>query len=126
MPNKYPTEFQEQQALMTWAALSTRKYPELKWLYHIPNGGSRHKLEAVNLKKAGIKAGVPDLHLPVARRGFHSIYLEMKSEKGEVSERQAEWINGLKEHGNAVRVCYGANMAIEILEWYLSKEAQSD
>ena len=41
-----PTEAQEQMTLFSWAAMQSGKYPELNLLYHVPNGGSRHKAEA--------------------------------------------------------------------------------
>ena len=41
-----PTEAQEQMTLFSWAAMQSGKYPELKLLYHVPNGGSRIKAEA--------------------------------------------------------------------------------
>lgn len=44
------TEAQEQKALIQWAKWQERRYPELKLLYHCPNGGSRNKMEAI--KKA--------------------------------------------------------------------------
>lgn len=62
-----PTEAQEQMTLFSWAAMQSGKYPELNLLYHVPNGGSRHKAEAGRLRAEGVKAGVPDLCLPVAR-----------------------------------------------------------
>lgn len=56
-------EAEEQIAIMNWAEYNMGKYPELKYLYHTPNGGSRNSAEARNLKKQGVKAGVPDLCL---------------------------------------------------------------
>ena len=61
------TELTEQQAVMEWAEYQTGRYPELKLLYHIPNEGKRSVVNGANLKKAGLKKGVPDLCLPVAR-----------------------------------------------------------
>lgn len=57
-----PTEAQEQMTLFSWAAMQSGKYPELNLLYHVPNGGSRHKAEAGRLRAEGVKAGVPDLY----------------------------------------------------------------
>jgi hypothetical protein len=34
------------------------------------------------LKAEGVRAGVADLCLPAARRGYHGLYIEMKSEEG--------------------------------------------
>lgn len=45
-----PTEAQEQMTLFSWAAMQSGKYPELNLLYHVPNGGSRHKAEAGRLR----------------------------------------------------------------------------
>jgi hypothetical protein len=112
-------EAKEQEAVFDWARLQECVYPELKWLYHIPNGGSRNKIEAANLKNQGVKSGVLDLHLPVARHGYHSLYIEMKSKDGKVSENQDKWIKGLREEGNKVEVCYGTESAINALKQYL-------
>lgn len=75
----YIHESVEQTNLFRWAAYEQGKYPELKLMYHIPNGGSRNRLEAANLKKQGVKSGVPDICLPVARGAYHGLYIEMKS-----------------------------------------------
>lgn len=53
----------EQAALIKEISL---RYPAAsKLIYHVPNGGHRHKLVAVKLKEQGVKAGVPDLVLPM-------------------------------------------------------------
>lgn len=44
------SEDNEQIALLRWAAMQSGKYPELKLLYHIPNGGRRSKSEAARFK----------------------------------------------------------------------------
>ena len=50
-------------------------------LYAIGNGRYRTKAEAGKLKAEGLKAGMPDLCLPVANRyrGENALFLEMKS-----------------------------------------------
>lgn len=63
-------EASEQEHLFEWAAYMSGKYPELKLMHHIPNGGSRNSAEAANLKRQGVKAGMPDIFLPVAREAF--------------------------------------------------------
>ena len=60
-----PTEEQEQAYIFQWAEIMAFKVPELELLHHIPNGGMRSKAEAVRFKRTGVKAGVPDLCLPV-------------------------------------------------------------
>ena len=72
------TEHDEQVALLKFCNLNQVKYPELALLYAIPNGGNRNIVTATKLKAEGVKAGVPDLCLPVPRGGYHGMYLEMK------------------------------------------------
>lgn len=71
-----PTESVEQQCLFRWAAFQSGRFPELALLYHVPNGGSRKKAEAGRFRAEGVKAGVPDLCLPVAR-AFGDMFAEM-------------------------------------------------
>ena len=111
----------EQEAVIRWAEMSTGMYPELKLLFHIPNGGSRNKVEAAHLKKLGVKAGVPDLFLPVARGAYHGLFIEMKRERGwRVSEDQAGWISELMKQDYQVAICHGYEEARRMLEEYLN------
>jgi hypothetical protein len=120
------TEAQEQAAVFEWAKLQENIYPELKLLHAIPNGGSRHILEAVNLKKQGVKSGVPDIHLPVSKGKYHSLYIEMKSEKGKISDNQNFWIEELEKKGNCVWACRGSIIAINVLLWYLNLKDENN
>jgi len=47
-----PTEAEEQIALFEWATLQSGRFPELALLYHVPNGGSRNKIEAARQRIA--------------------------------------------------------------------------
>ena len=114
-------EAAEQIKLFRWVDLVSKNYyPELRLLYHIPNGGSRNELEAVNLKKQGVRAGVPDLCLPVARGRYHGLYIELKRQKGgKLSEDQKKWLDDLFAQGYLAVRCDGADEAIGILSNYL-------
>lgn len=116
------TEAQEQEAIFAWAAIMERRYPELRLLHHIPNGGSRHPIEAARLKKQGVKAGMPDICLPVSRNGYNALYIELKRKGGRVSERQQEMMMLLTEYGNMAIVCYGTEQAVECIVDYLRGE----
>ena len=115
-----PHEANEQEALFDWARFMCGKYPELDLLYHIPNGGSRNRLEAANLKRQGVKAGVPDLCLPVARGRYHGLYIEMKYGKNKTSDEQDKWLDSLTKQGYAATVCYGWEKARELIVKYLN------
>ena len=115
-----PTEAQEQTAVFNWAAVMERRWPELRLLHHCPNGGSRNAREAHNLRMQGVKPGIPDICLPVARRGYHGLYIEMKRRKGgRLSDEQAAMLEALREQGYCAWVCKGANDAIDLITEYL-------
>lgn len=115
-----PTESVEQISLFRWAHFSRGKYPELALLHHIPNGGTRSKSEAGRFRAEGVKAGVPDICLPVARGGYHGLYIEMKRRKGgRLSADQAEWIEALMREGYVAAVCRGWQEAQALIERYL-------
>ncbi len=115
-----PTEGEEQEALFEWAETMEYKYPELRALYHIANEGKRSKATGAKLKREGLREGVSDIHLPVKRGQYGSLYIELKRRKGSrVSDEQREWINLMWELGNAAYVCYGWEEARERIEEYL-------
>lgn len=49
------SEDTEQMSVVSWARWNVQQYPELKWLYHVPNGGSRNRAEAAKFKQMGGK-----------------------------------------------------------------------
>ena len=116
------SEEEEQQAVFEWAEYYIGQYPELRRLHHVPNGGYRSKAEAGRFKAMGVKAGVPDICLPVPHRGYHGLYIEMKAKDGKLSEKQIEWLRDLSADGYFCRVCYGADEAIAAITWYVQKE----
>lgn len=82
-----PTEAEEQATLFSWAAMKRGKYPELDLLFHIPNGGSRGKAEAARFKAEGVKPGVPDLFLPVARGNISRSFYRAETAERRPGER---------------------------------------
>ena len=113
------SEHTEQVALFRWAALAKSRWPELMLLHAIPNGGHRHIQVARRLKAEGVKAGVPDLCLPVARGGWHGLYIELKTATGRLSAEQGEWLTALETQGYRVAVCRGWQGAWRVIEEYL-------
>ena len=76
------------------------RWPELRLLHAIPNGGKRDIRTAAMLKAEGVKPGVPDICLPVPRGGKHGLYIELKRRKGgTVSKAQEAWIRALMAQG---------------------------
>lgn len=115
-----PTEAEEQTALFNWAEFAQAQYPELALLYHVPNGGSRNRIEAARLKGQGVKPGVPDICLPVPRGGYHGMYIELKRQRGgKLSNEQKLWLTALGGQGYKCLVCFGADEAEREITKYL-------
>ena len=113
------SEHDEQVKIFQWARLSEGRWPELALLFAIPNGGKRHIAVARKLKAEGVKAGVPDICLPVARGRFHGLYIELKHGRNKETERQAWWLTRLCDHGYRVATAYEFEGAKAVLEEYL-------
>lgn len=118
------TEHQEQCTVVRWFDV---QFPEFRGrLFAVPNGAhlagttgqraakmSRHKAE-------GLRPGVPDLWLPVARKGFHGLVIEMKREVGaKITAEQADWLEWLGAQGYMAVCCRGAEPAMETIKTYL-------
>ena len=122
-PTPHDREEQEQRALIRWVeTIALSREPRLAWLYHVPNGGKRGKAAAGRLKAMGTRAGVPDLHLPVASRGYHGTWLELKAPGKHPSPVQQHWLKGLAAQGQHVGVYTTWLTAAQHLCWYLERD----
>ena len=66
------TEDGEQEALIMYCDLAGIP------VVHIPNEGKRSTAYGARMKRIGLRSGFPDLFFPVARGGFHGLFVEMK------------------------------------------------
>ena len=107
------SESMEQILFVNWM----RKTYKDHRIFHIPNGGSRNKIEAARLKNEGVSAGVPDLFIPSLR-----LFIEMKkTDGGIVSPEQTKWLEYLRHAGYGAEVCHGCEAAKDIIKIYLLK-----
>jgi hypothetical protein len=118
------TEHAEAVALMRCVRLHEARWPELRLLYAIPNGGDRHPIVAAKMKAEGVRAGVPDYCLPVPRGGYHGLYVELKTPTGYPSREQRAWIAALREQGYRAEVCRGWAAAWDVIRDYLTTEGR--
>lgn len=117
-----PLEHVEQAHLFQWASIPVvqTRYPELKLMFAIPNGGARTGIAGAMMKAEGVKKGVLDILLPVRRGGHSGLFIEMKRRKrGVVSDDQKRWIGGLEEQGFACAIARGFDDAKAVIETYL-------
>ena len=117
-------EHEAQAAVIRWADSMRMVEPDLQLLFAIPNAAKRSPGLAASMKAEGLKAGVPDLFLPVttsdANGGWYSgLFVEMKIRPNRVTAAQAGWIMDLRNQGYRVEICWSAVEAIEVLKSYL-------
>lgn len=114
-----------QVAFFRWCALAKTAYPDLEKFYHVPNGGARNKAEAGRLKAQGVRAGVLDLSLDVARGGYFGLRIELKATKTElghkppVSNEQRQRIHDLRADGYYADIAEGWEQARDTTLSYL-------
>ncbi len=113
------SEAAEQEALFHWARLAAGRLPELAYMFHVPNARP-NRFERMNMGRQGVKRGVPDIMLLVARGGYHGLLIELKIEGGSVSPTQEAFLAFAREQGYQALVCWGWTQAKDAIESYLA------
>ncbi len=107
--------------------------PELEFLHAIHNQGTGDAIRGARAKAEGVKAGAPDMSLPVPKssedfsRVYNGLYIELKRLKSErgaagvASDVQIKWHNFLTGQGYKVVVCEGWEAARAAILAYLGR-----
>ncbi len=114
------SEETEQIEFMHWAKLQEEQYPELRWMFHVPNGGKRNRWEAVALKQMGVKSGVSDLMMLVPRGKYSGLIIEMKYGTNTLTEEQKAFLHFQMNNGYCCVVCYSSALAKDLVRTYLA------
>jgi hypothetical protein len=129
------TEHGEQAALFCWATLpATREaYPALYNAQGHPklfavnnNAGMGDAVRGARAKMAGVRKGVADTMLPLARHGMHGLFVEMKQRKfktrkdGGLKPEQIEFKHQVLGDGFGYVAAYGWEEAAEVIKQYLA------
>jgi len=117
------SEDKEQKLLIQWSRYKffsgNKRLSD--YMIAVPNGGSRHFLEAINLKRQGVKPGVPDILIFIPNKHYHGLFIEMKRKNNfVVSEFQKQWIERLNTIGYCACVANGFEKAKECIDDYLA------
>ena len=107
-----PSEDQEQQSVVEYCDIMGIP------IVHIPNEGKRSAAYGAKMKRMGLRSGFPDLFVPLARGGYHGLFIEMKAEGGRATPDQKKWVDKLNSYGYRATVCVGADAAINELNQY--------
>lgn len=116
------TEHDLQKHLVKRFKLLSGQWRELQLIHAIPNGGGRSKAEAGRLKAEGVKSGVSDLFLPVARGRYHGLYIELKKAGGTPTSDQKWWAIRMHEEGYRCVICNDPETVMSVITAYLSKK----
>lgn len=120
--NGKPSEAREQMTFFNYVNLKAGTDERYRMIFAVANGGSRHKLEAINLKRQGVLAGVPDIFVDVPCGHYHGLRIELKVGKNKPTDKQKEMIERYNKLGYKAVICYGADEAIKTLEDYFKGE----
>lgn len=109
-------EYQIQVALVNWIKT---EYPDL--LFTIaPNGMKLSIGSAVKLKRMGYSKGTPDIMIFEPRVGYHGLFIELKTSKGQVSPEQVQWRTQLNLRKYISYVCRSVDESVDIIKAYLA------
>lgn len=113
-------EHKIQASIVDWFAYA---YPQYRGglFFAVPNGGHRDIQTAARLKAEGVTAGVSDLILLIARRGWHALCVEVKTAVGRQSPSQKAWEAQVTAQGFRYAVVRSLDDFAELVENYLGE-----
>lgn len=115
-----------------WASITPDPAPEMLRLFAVHNQGHGDAIRGGRAKAEGVKAGVPDVMLPVSRRfdGFsNGLFIELKLPgftPSAVKPDQRDWHDYLRSQGYSVEVCGGWIDAANTIMSYLRSDVRID
>jgi hypothetical protein len=110
-----------QQQCVQWFRYSFPK----KLIFAIPNGvliggNQLQRIKRWNILKAeGATSGVPDLLICFPSGQYHGLFVEMKTEKGKLSEAQKTIHSQLINSGYCVKICRSLDDFIQTVHKYV-------
>lgn len=96
------------------------QFPKLaRLLHHSPNGGKRTRYEAMEFKRMGTRAGFPDLILCFPAKGYHALFVEMKTKTGRQQPTQKQMQRDLEWAGYKYVICRSLDDFMSKINGYL-------
>ena len=94
------------------------KYPKVRYCASL-GGIYTRPTQSSKAKRNGYVRGMPDLQIMEARKGFHGLFIEIKTHKGTATQAQKEWIKDLQDRGYKAEICKGLPSILDLLDNYL-------
>jgi hypothetical protein len=114
------TETQIQTAAIRHCRTLERCNDDYKGIYHPRNENSKNAIQGSMYKKMGVLSGVSDIVVPCPKGKFHGAYIEIKKEKGRVTDSQKAFLHLMDSRGYFTAVTYGLRETIDTIDGYLA------
>ena len=92
--------------------------------HHVANERQCSDYEGNLLKRKGVKAGVLDYDLKIARKGYHGLLIELKIKPNKLSKFQEQYIKDVTKEGYLAVTCWSAEEAKQVVIDYLNLSEQ--
>jgi hypothetical protein len=111
-------------SVMDWVRANEEMHEQLKVIFHTPNSffGCGYGV-IVWLKQLGMRKGVYDIIVPIAKNGYSSLWIEIKKDKRKLTPEQkmfSELINKHSDISTKFEVFTDSDSCIQCIKDYLS------
>ena len=113
------TEQKQQEALVTYLQL---QYKDVRFCASLGGQYQQYQSQRSKAIRTGYVKGFPDLQITEARKGYHGLFIELKTKTGRPTKHQKEWIDDLNKRGYLAIICYGLEQALDTLDNYLKDD----
>lgn len=124
------SEHDIQAAYISWVRLQEKTDIRYWFIYHVPNGGHRHKAVAAKMRASGTRPGILDISCdyPVACVGnvwAPGARIEFKAGKNKTTEAQRDTIKKFSAVGYCIAIAWDWQAAAEWTKRYFAGRLES-
>ncbi|MEW6655154.1 MAG: VRR-NUC domain-containing protein [Bacteroidota bacterium] len=102
------------------------RYPKIApFIFHVPNGGTRHICEAKKLKKMGVRRGIWDVFVNIPSHRFNGLWIEFKANHNKLTKEQFIFLESIKKNNQEWAICYSLEEAIKVLDSYFFQKVRT-
>jgi hypothetical protein len=103
-----------------------RSRPDIEpYAWHVANERKCDPIQGRLLKRKGVKAGISDNFVNIARKGYHGLIIELKSKNGKLSIEQERFQANMIHQGYHAIVCWSFEEARAAILEYLDETPSS-
>jgi hypothetical protein len=95
-------------------------------LFAIQNAYNGNPVQGARSVREGVRSGVFDLCLPIPYKKYHSLYIEVKTEKGRMSKNQKKWGDFLNLMHNKAVICRSPEEILRAVVNYMGGGGEGD